>query len=76
MQRVVVEGTKVAVSFSCKGKIRNYFTQNTFFPENNTSIEIVPEALLIISFLASVSPVAWANQAYFHCKSLKLLKFT
>lgn len=37
--------------------------QNKFFVEYNTSIEGVPEAILIIPFLALICPIAWANQA-------------
>ncbi len=34
-----------------------------FFAEYNTSIEGVPEAVLVIPCLGTVCPVAWANQA-------------
>jgi hypothetical protein len=60
---VEVANDRLTISFSCKGQIKNFFVQNKFFVEYNTSIEGTPEAILIIPFLASICPIAWANQA-------------
>lgn len=60
---VDVAKNRLTVCFSCKGKMRNFFTSNKFTVEYNTSIENVPEAILVIPFLASACPIAWANQA-------------
>jgi hypothetical protein len=60
---VEAANNRLTISFSCKGQIQNYFTQNQFLVEYNASIEGVPEAILIIPFLASICPIAWANQA-------------
>ncbi len=51
------------IQFKCNGKIRRFFNKNTFFAEYDTSIENVPEAFLVIPFLATVCPVAWACKA-------------
>lgn len=51
------------VYFKCKGKVRKFFNTNTFFVEYDTRIEDVPESILVIPFLATVCPVAWACKA-------------
>lgn len=60
-----IEGAQnqLRVSFDCKGQIRKFFIKNKFIAEYDTPVEKVPEAILIIPFLATISPIAWANQA-------------
>ena len=58
-----VADNKLIVRFSCKGQINKFFEKNTFIVEYSTSIEGTPESILVIPFLASVCPIAWANQA-------------
>lgn len=68
MNRITVSKIEVAqnqlrVSFDCKGQIRKFFIENKFIAEYDIPVEKVPEAILIIPFLATISPIAWANQA-------------
>ena len=56
-------GNRFIVRFSCTGARKKFLKKTVFFAEYNTSIEGVPEAVLVIPFLGTVCPVAWANQA-------------
>jgi hypothetical protein len=58
------------VSFECKGKIQRFFNQNVFFTEYDMSIENVPEFILVIPFLSTVCPVAWACGADIYVKTV------
>lgn len=60
---VQVVNNRLTIAFDCKGPIRKFFISNNFIAEYDTSIEKVPEAILIIPFLATICPIAWANQA-------------
>ena len=70
VKNVVVAGNRLTINFSCEGRLRKYFLVNEFFAEYSTSIETVPEEILVIPFLASVCPVAWANQADIHVETV------
>jgi len=61
--RVQVSGNRLIVDFECKGKIKKFFNITKFIAEYDASIEGVPEAVLIIPFLSTIAPIAWANQA-------------
>jgi hypothetical protein len=68
MNRVTVKsakatGNKLTVHFECTGQIKKFFSYNRFFAEYSISIEDTPESILIIPFLSTVCPIAWANQA-------------
>lgn len=54
---------RVTVKFSCSGALKKFFRKNVFFVEYDTSIEDVPEAILIIPFLGTVCPIAWVTKA-------------
>jgi hypothetical protein len=58
------------IDFECKGQIRKFFSKNKFYVEYNTSIEGTPEAILVIPFLATVCPVAWAVGAEVHVQAV------
>ncbi len=58
------------VSFECTGKIRRFFNNNVFFTEYDTTIENVPESILVIPFLSTVCPVAWACGADVYVKTV------
>jgi hypothetical protein len=60
---VEVADRRVTVSFDCKGSIKKFFDYNKFIAEYDTSIEEIPEAILLIPFLATIAPIAWVNQA-------------
>ena len=49
------------VDFSCKGPAKKFLTDNRFFVQYNVSIKEVPEQFLLIPFLSTVCPIAWAN---------------
>lgn len=53
---------RLTVSFECKGAIKKFFNRDKFIVEYDTSIQEVPEEILLIPFLAAISPLAWANQ--------------
>jgi len=63
IKSVEATNNRLSVRFDCAGQIRKFFTENVFFVEYDTSIEDVPEAFLVIPFLASACPVAWACRA-------------
>jgi len=63
VKNIEASGNRLSVHFHCTGNIKRFFTNNVFFAEYDTSIEEVPEAILVIPFLASVCPIAWANHA-------------
>ena len=68
---IEVEGNRLTINFKCKGQIRNFFNRYTkFIVEYDTSIQGVPEPILIIPFLATVTPIAWANQADIYVKTV------
>ena len=56
-------GNRLTVHFECTGALKKFFKQNLFFAEYNIPIEDVPESILVIPFLGTVCPVAWANNA-------------
>jgi len=60
---VAATGNLLRVQFKCSGELRKFFKENVFFAEYDTSIEDVPDAILVIPFLATVCPVAWACKA-------------
>lgn len=67
MNRIIVKSVKATnnkliVDFSCSGQIKKFFNGNQFFAEYDVSIEAVPSAILIIPFLSTICPIAWANQ--------------
>jgi hypothetical protein len=57
-----IEASKnlLKIEFECEGPIRKFFSKNTFYVEYNTPVEGTPEAILVIPFLATACPVAWA----------------
>jgi len=61
--QVEVDKNRLTISFDCKGQIRKFFSNDKFIVEYDTSIEEVPEEILIIPFLITIAPIAWANQA-------------
>ena len=61
--KVEVADSRLTVSFDCKGRLRKFFNDNKFIAEYDTSVEEIPEATLVIPFLATIAPIAWANQA-------------
>ena len=60
----------LTIKFKCKGKIRKFFTSNIFFAEYETCIENVPESILVIPFLSTVCPVAWACKADIYLQNI------
>jgi hypothetical protein len=56
-------GKGISATFTCEGQLRKFFTGNRFYIRYSESVEGIPDAILIIPFLATVCPVAWANQA-------------
>jgi hypothetical protein len=54
---------RLTVKFSCSGALEKFFKKNVFFVEYDVSIEDVPESILVIPFLGTVCPIAWANNA-------------
>lgn len=81
---VKVTGNRLIVNFNCEGQIKKFFTTNRFFAKYDSPIDNVPNAILVIPFLATAAPVAWANQAEIHVEtvdasfiqSLKIVKRT
>lgn len=67
-----VEATenKLMVHFDCTGLVGRFFTNNLFVSEYDTSIEGVPEAILIIPFLATSCPIVWASQAEIYVETI------
>ena len=63
VSKIQVAQNQLRVSFDCKGQIRKFFIKDKFIAEYDTPVEKVPEAILIIPFLATICPIAWANQA-------------
>ncbi|MCW4044519.1 MAG: hypothetical protein NWE94_03265 [Candidatus Bathyarchaeota archaeon] len=68
MDRLIVKSVKVTnklleIEFDCTGKTKRFFSSNRFFAEYSICIDDVPETILLIPFLSTVCPVAWANQA-------------
>jgi hypothetical protein len=56
-------GNLLTVHFECTGSLKKFFKQNLFFAEYSIPIEDVPESILVIPFLGTVCPIAWANNA-------------
>ena len=68
MNRLIVKsvdatGGKLTIDFDCIGQIKKFLRGNRFFAEYSTSIEDTPESILVIPFLSTVCPIAWANPA-------------
>jgi hypothetical protein len=63
VSRIEAVENRLAVSFDCKGQISKFFISNKFIAEYDTSVEDVPEPILIIPFLATIFPITCANQA-------------
>ena len=63
MKNIEASGNRLRVHFHCTGDIKRFFTNNVFSVEYDTSIESVPESILVIPFLATVCPIAWADHA-------------
>jgi len=63
VSKVEVADSRLTVSFDCKGRIKKFFYDNKFIAEYDTSVEEIPEATLVIPFLATIAPIAWVNQA-------------
>jgi hypothetical protein len=75
MDSLIVDSVKVSdgrleVHFNCEGQVKKFFGTTKFFAEYNVSIESVPEHILIIPFLSTVCPVAWANGADIKVKTI------
>ena len=70
IKSVEATNNRLSVRFDCAGQIRKFFTENVFFVEYDTSIEDFPEAFLVIPFLATVCPVAWACRADVYVKTV------
>jgi len=68
--KVEATGHRLQVEFNCSGQIRKFFQLNQFIVEYNVDIEAVPEEILIIPFLATVSPIIWANQEKLYIKTV------
>lgn len=67
-----VEATnnRLRVHFDCTGQIKRFFKKNLFFSEYDTSIEEIPDAILVIPFLATSCPIVWANQAEIYVETV------
>ena len=63
VKSVRANGRRLLIDFKCRGQIIKFFEANQFYAEYSTSIQDVPEEILIIPFLAAVLPIAWANHA-------------
>jgi 7-cyano-7-deazaguanine synthase in queuosine biosynthesis len=63
VDQIRTTGNRLNVKFVCEGQIKKFFEANSFFVEYNTSIEHVPEEILVIPFLSIVMPIAWAGDA-------------
>lgn len=63
MSDIEVADKRLTVGFDCKGRIRKFFDDNEFIAEYDTPVEEIPEAILVIPFLATIAPIAWVNQA-------------
>ncbi len=70
MTSIEVAANRLTINFECKGQIRKLFNETQFIVEYDTSLQEVPEAVLIIPFLATVAPIAWANQANVFVKNV------
>ena len=58
------------VHFKCSGELRKFFKKNVFVAKYDTSIEDVPESFLVIPFLGTVCPIAWAGGADVYVKTV------
>lgn len=70
VSKVQVSNNRLKISFNCKGQIRKFFINNEFIAEYDASIKEVPEEILIIPFLATIAPIAWANNAEVFVKTV------
>lgn len=66
VKSVKATGNYLAIDFECKGRISKFFRTNRFYAEYNTSVEAVPEGILVVPFLGTVLPIVWANDAVIH----------
>ncbi|MRH42728.1 hypothetical protein GH741_08510 [Aquibacillus halophilus] len=82
VDKVTVINRELIVHYHCKGEIANYINGNRFVAKYDSDIKNVPESLLIIPFLANVTPIAWVTNSIIYCgqvdlqfyKSLNVLK--
>ncbi len=63
VEQVKAVNKKLTVDFSCSGQVKKLVGQTQFFAEYNVRVENVPEAVLVIPFLSTICPIAWACQA-------------
>ncbi|MDQ1280610.1 MAG: hypothetical protein QG670_1873 [Thermoproteota archaeon] len=63
VESVVSHGNSLVIDFHCEGNLKKFLLGNTFFAQYSVPIVDVPEKFLIIPFLSTACPVAWANHA-------------
>jgi len=63
VKSVRANGSHLTIDFECRGQISKFFQTNQFYADYNTSIQAVPEEILVIPFLGAVLPIVWANHA-------------
>lgn len=64
VERIVADGARVEVNFGCRGRVKRFFVTDRFYAVyEGCCVQNVPEEMLVIPFLSTVCPVAWANHA-------------
>lgn len=53
VKSVKANGSHLAIDFECRGNISEFLQTNQFYADYDTSIQAVPEEILVMPFLAA-----------------------
>jgi len=70
IKSVEANGNNLRVHFECNGLVGRFFKNDVFFSKYDTSIDGVPESILVIPFLATCLPVVWASKADLYVETI------
>lgn len=70
VKSVKTEYNKVIIDFACQGQVRKFFSNERFFAEYSVPVTNIPGSILLIPFLATACPIAWAVHADVHVEML------
>lgn len=67
---IAKDNNQVSIDFRTKGSLGKFFKEKQFFAKYPFSVEDIPDEILIIPFLSTAAPIAWATHSDIHIQAI------